>query len=352
MDRPVEPLIFTKFTSSVIAGDDAILIDPTLTERVDWEVELAVVIGRTARNIDASVALDQVAGYTAANDVSARDLQFRDGQWVRGKSLDTFCPLGPVLVTPDEIDDYPQNLAVQTVVNGEVMQDSNTKEMIFDVATLISYCSRSFTLNPGDVILTGTPWGCGEFMSPKRSLSDGDLVTVSVQGIGQLSNPGPIHLIEEADMPGLTMRNVRAYRHSPSQGHALVRLTDMYSGTRSQPEGLSWNRSRGTARWSDQRVQVVVIRASDSNVYQVTVQTGEPDRLDSVIDGPYLISGSHPLAVLVAFIRDCMWAAPSIAAPGSRAARALRRRRNRLINIMDGAEAQARDDLLARSSSS
>jgi 2-keto-4-pentenoate hydratase/2-oxohepta-3-ene-1,7-dioic acid hydratase in catechol pathway len=133
-----------------------------------------------------------VFGYTVANDVSARDVQFGDGQWVRGKSLDTFCPLGPVVVTADEIED-PQSLGLRTRVNGELVQDSSTSEMVFGVAELVSYCSHSFTLEPGDVILTGTPWGCGEFMDPPRSLAPGDVVEVEVDGIGTLRNP-----VEEA----------------------------------------------------------------------------------------------------------------------------------------------------------
>jgi 5-carboxymethyl-2-hydroxymuconate isomerase len=187
LDLPAEPLIFTKFVTSVNAPNGDIVVDPTLTSRVDWEVELGVVIGARARHVPRDMALSYVAGYVVANDVSARDLQFRDTQWVRGKSLDTFCPLGPVLVSADEIPD-PQALRLQTTVNGELMQDSSTSEMIFDVAELISFCSRSFTLEPGDLLLTGTPWGCGEFMTPKRSLGDGDLVTTSVERIGELAN--------------------------------------------------------------------------------------------------------------------------------------------------------------------
>jgi 2-keto-4-pentenoate hydratase/2-oxohepta-3-ene-1,7-dioic acid hydratase in catechol pathway len=185
---PERPVVFAKFPSSVITAGDPIPIDEELTERVDWEVELAVVIGSEARRVEEADALSYVRGYTVANDVSARDLQFADRQWVRGKSLDGFCPLGPELVTPDEIPD-PQSLALRTTVNGEVMQDSSTSEMLFSVAELIEFCSRSFTLEPGDVLLTGTPWGCGEFMEPKRSLQPGDVVEVSVEGIGSLRNP-------------------------------------------------------------------------------------------------------------------------------------------------------------------
>jgi 2-keto-4-pentenoate hydratase/2-oxohepta-3-ene-1,7-dioic acid hydratase in catechol pathway len=185
MEPPAQPLVFAKFPTSVIGPDEEIRIPRGLTERVDWEVELAAVIGTPASGVAVEDALSYVRGYTIGNDVSARDLQFADVQWVRGKSLDTFCPLGPELV---ELDD-PQNLKLTTRVNGEVMQDSSTAEMIFGVAELISFCSRSFTLEPGDVILTGTPWGCGEFMEPKRSLKHGDVVECEIEGIGVLRNP-------------------------------------------------------------------------------------------------------------------------------------------------------------------
>jgi 2-keto-4-pentenoate hydratase/2-oxohepta-3-ene-1,7-dioic acid hydratase in catechol pathway len=188
MERPVRPLVFSKLRSSVIGQDDAIRIDREITEQVDWEVELGVVIGRRASRVSASDALGAVFGYTVANDVSARDVQFGDGQWVRGKSLDTFCPLGPVVVTADEIGD-PQSLALRTRVNGELVQDSSTAEMIFGVAELISFCSHSFTLEPGDIMLTGTPWGCGAFMDPPRFLAPGDVVETEVEGIGTLRNP-------------------------------------------------------------------------------------------------------------------------------------------------------------------
>lgn len=185
---PARPLVFAKFPSSVIGPEDAIAIDATVTERVDWEVELAVVVGRTMRRVARSEALDHVFGYTVANDVSARDVQFADEQWVRGKSLDTFCPLGPVIVTADELGD-PQSLALRTRVNGEVVQESTTTEMIFSVAELLSFLSHSFTLDPGDVVLTGTPWGVGEFMDPPRHLAVGDVVEVEIDGIGTLRNP-------------------------------------------------------------------------------------------------------------------------------------------------------------------
>jgi len=185
MTPPDNPLVFSKFTTSLIGDGDEIRIPKGVTARVDWEVELAVVIDRDARDVAEVDALSYVRGYTVANDVSARDLQFADVQWVRGKSLDTFCPLGSELV---QVDD-PQNLRLTTKVNGEVVQDSNTSEMVFGVAQLISFCSHSFTLEAGDVILTGTPWGCGEFMEPRRSLKHGDVVECEVEGVGALRNP-------------------------------------------------------------------------------------------------------------------------------------------------------------------
>ena len=184
---PERPLVFAKVPSSVAGPGDDIVIDRALTERVDWEVELAVVVGTPMRDVPAGRALEHVFGYTVANDVSARDVQFADGQWVRGKSFDTFCPVGPAIVTGDEIAD-PQRLRLTTTVNGERVQDSSTAEMVFGVAELLSFCSRSFTLSPGDLVLTGTPWGCGEFMDPPRSLRHGDVVECAVEGIGTLRN--------------------------------------------------------------------------------------------------------------------------------------------------------------------
>lgn len=187
LEEPARPLVFAKFPSSAIGPDEAIVIDSRLTARVDWEVELGVVIGRRATRVAAADALDHVFGYTVANDVSARDVQFADGQWVRGKSLDTFCPIGPVVVTRGDLPN-PQQLRLTTRVNGETVQDSSTAEMVFGVAELIEFCSASFTLDPGDLLITGTPWGCGEFMSPPRSLKDGDTVEVEAEGIGALRN--------------------------------------------------------------------------------------------------------------------------------------------------------------------
>lgn len=188
VDPPQSPIIFAKFPTSVIGPGEAIRWDPTLTSQVDFEAELAVVIGRRARYVTQAEALDYVVGYTICNDVSARDLQFGDRQWVRGKSLDSFCPLGPYLVTRDEIAD-PQKLAIRCTVNGELMQNSNSSEMIFDVRYLIEYISRAFTLLPGDIITTGTPDGVGVFRSPQLFLKDGDTVAIEIEGLGQLSNP-------------------------------------------------------------------------------------------------------------------------------------------------------------------
>jgi 2-keto-4-pentenoate hydratase/2-oxohepta-3-ene-1,7-dioic acid hydratase in catechol pathway len=187
VDPPDQPVIFTKFTTAVIGPGAEIRWDPTLSSEVDYEVELAIVIGRTARRVAAEDALKVVAGYTVCNDVSARNLQFSDGQWVRGKSLDTFCPLGPWVVTVDEIKD-PQALPVRTTLNGTVMQDSTTAEMIFGVRDLIAFASRAFTLLPGDVIITGTPPGVGVFRDPPVYLGDGDEITVEVVGVGALTN--------------------------------------------------------------------------------------------------------------------------------------------------------------------
>lgn len=188
-DVPTAPIIFAKFPSSIIGNSDTITWSESITTQVDWEGELAVVIGKKARNVKEEDALKHVFGYTIANDVSARDLQLRqDSQWTRGKSLDTFCPLGPWVVTRDEIPD-PHNLSVKTKVNGKVRQDGNTKDFIFNIPFLISYCSRMFTLEPGDLILTGTPPGVGEGLKPPTYLKDGDTVTITIDGIGELTNP-------------------------------------------------------------------------------------------------------------------------------------------------------------------
>jgi 2,4-didehydro-3-deoxy-L-rhamnonate hydrolase len=186
-EPPPAPLIFSKWPSSVIGPGAEIRWDPALTSQVDYEAELGVVIGRTARRVSEADALDYVLGYTCVDDVSARDLQFGDGQWVRGKSLDTFCPMGPVLVTTDEIPD-PQALAIACYVNGRTLQQASTADMYFGVATIISHCSQAFTLEPGDVIATGTPAGVGVFRDPPILLGDGDEVVVEIEGIGRLVN--------------------------------------------------------------------------------------------------------------------------------------------------------------------
>ena len=184
---PVAPLIFAKLPTSVIGHGDEIRWDPAMTSQVDYEAELAVVIGRRARRVSEAEALGYVLGYTCLNDVSARDLQLGDGQWVRGKSLDTFCPMGPLVVTSDDIPD-PGDLAISCTVNGESLQAARTSEMFFSVAAIISHASQAFTLEPGDVIATGTPAGVGIFRRPPRFLTDGDVVTVTVEHIGALTN--------------------------------------------------------------------------------------------------------------------------------------------------------------------
>ncbi len=188
---PQQPVVFMKPTSTLLNPGEPILVpaccDPE--GEVDYECELAVVIGRPARNVSKEDALSYVLGYTAANDVSARKWQFMPGgQWIRGKSFDTFCPLGPVLVTSDEITD-PQSLRIRTILNGETMQDHTTGDMVFSVAELISFLSQDTTLLPGTVILTGTPQGVGVCRDPKVWLKPGDKVVVELEKIGRLENP-------------------------------------------------------------------------------------------------------------------------------------------------------------------
>lgn len=182
-----DPILFTKYPSSIVGPGAPITWRAADSAQVDYEAELAVVIGRRVRDVAERDALDAALGYTCLNDVSARDLQVRDGQWVRAKSLDSFCPIGPWLVTRDELPD-PGDLAIRCTVNGEVRQDSRTREMIHGVASLIAFCSRFFTLEPGDVIATGTPGGVGAFRDPPLFLRDGDVVAVSIEGIGTLEN--------------------------------------------------------------------------------------------------------------------------------------------------------------------
>lgn len=184
---PGSPLVFAKFPSSIASPGADVVWSRAVTDMVDYEAELGVVIGSTARNVTVERALDHVFGYCCVNDVSARDLQVGDGQWVRSKSLDTFCPFGPVLVTADEVGD-PQSLDIVCTVNGEVRQSSNTSQMFFSVAEIIAHCSRTMTLQPGDLITTGTPGGVGMFQDPPRLLSDGDEMIVEIEGLGRLVN--------------------------------------------------------------------------------------------------------------------------------------------------------------------
>lgn len=186
---PEYPIFFTKPSSTVVGPDAAIEVNTDVTKEVDWEVELTVVIGPGGTNIPRASALDHVFGYTIANDVSARDLQFRHGgQWFKGKGLDTFCPLGPWIVTADEVAD-PANLDVLLRVNGIEKQHSNTSKLIFDIPTTIASLSEGLTLEAGDLILTGTPEGVGFARKPPEFLEDGDVVECEVSGIGVLRNP-------------------------------------------------------------------------------------------------------------------------------------------------------------------
>ena len=193
---PNRPTLFTKFTTSVNDPGGQIRWDPALTKKVDYEAELAVVIGKRARRVQASDAYDYVFGYTCLNDVTARDLQKGDGQWVRGKSLDTFCPMGPVVVTTDELPD-PHSLSIQTWVNGELQQSSNTKHLIHNVPNLVAFCSAAFTLEPGDIITTGTPGGVGFHRTPPTFLEPGDHIVVEIENIGRLENTvGPYLMVD------------------------------------------------------------------------------------------------------------------------------------------------------------
>jgi len=186
-ELPKAPLLFAKWPNTLIGSGETIVL-PHEAHEVDYEAELGVVIDRRTRGVTERDALDAVRGYVCLNDVSARDLQFADQQWTRGKSPDTFCPVGPHLVAREQIED-PQRLAIRCVLNGETMQDSSTSQMVFSVAEIIAYISRTITLEPGDLIATGTPAGVGIFRNPKVLLKDGDEVTVEVQGLGALTNP-------------------------------------------------------------------------------------------------------------------------------------------------------------------
>ena len=186
MPYPDAPLIFLKATTSVIAPGDPVMIPPNAPDEVDYEVELALVIGKEARNVSESDAMDYLFGYTALNDVSARDCQMKfDKQWTRAKSFDTFAPMGPCIQTEGD----PDQVQVRTRLNGEVMQDSNSSDMIFSSRALISYLSHQFTLLPGTVIATGTPQGIGWARKPQVFMKDGDTIEIEVEGVGILSNP-------------------------------------------------------------------------------------------------------------------------------------------------------------------
>jgi len=186
MEIPKWPLLFAKWPSSVIGPGSPIVL-PHQATQVDWEAELGVVIGKRAQRVPEAEALDYVAGYCCANEVSARDIQFADGQWTRGKSFDTFCPVG-ALTPATEVPD-PQALGIRCLLNGNVMQSSSTGQMVFTVAEVIAFVSDGITLEPGDLILTGTPPGVGLGQKPPLYLKDGDEVTVEIDGLAPLTNP-------------------------------------------------------------------------------------------------------------------------------------------------------------------
>ena len=186
-EPPSAPLLFAKWPNALIGPGEPIVL-PRVSKQVDYEAELGVVIGKRVRRVPEENALEAVRGYICLNDVSARDLQFSDGQWTRGKSADTFCPVGPKVVPAADVPD-PQALGIRCVLNGQVMQDSTTANMIFTVAEIIAYASATMTLEPGDLIATGTPAGVGVFRDPPVLLKDGDEVTIEIDGLGSLTNP-------------------------------------------------------------------------------------------------------------------------------------------------------------------
>jgi 2-keto-4-pentenoate hydratase/2-oxohepta-3-ene-1,7-dioic acid hydratase in catechol pathway len=183
---PAAPLFFAKYTSSLIGPGEPIVI-PSVVGQADYEAELGVVIGRTVKKVSKENALEAVKGYLVANDVSARDLQFADKQWTRGKSPDTFCPVGPM--TPASAVADPHGLSIRAILNGDVMQDSSTSNLIFGIDEIISYASQTSTLEEGDLILTGTPAGVGVFRDPQRLLQPGDEITIEIEGLGSITNP-------------------------------------------------------------------------------------------------------------------------------------------------------------------
>jgi 2-keto-4-pentenoate hydratase/2-oxohepta-3-ene-1,7-dioic acid hydratase in catechol pathway len=184
---PEWPILFSKWPNTLIGPSEPIVM-PTITEQVDYEAELGVVIGSRVKHVSVENALEAVAGYLCLNDVSARDIQFGDKQWVRGKSPDTFCPVGPRLVPASEVPD-PQALPIRAILNGEVLQDSNTSNMVFGVAEIVSFVSQLITLEPGDLIATGTPAGVGVFRDPPIFLKPGDEIRIEIEGLGELTNP-------------------------------------------------------------------------------------------------------------------------------------------------------------------
>ncbi len=184
---PERPILFAKWPNTLIGPGEPIVV-PAISQQVDYEAELGVVIGQRVKGASADNALDAVAGYVCVNDVSARDLQFADGQWVRGKSPDTFCPVGPRLVPASKIPD-PQALGIRAVLNGETMQESTTGNMVFGVAEIVAFVSQAITLEPGDLIATGTPAGVGAFRDPPVFMQPGDEITIEIDGVGALTNP-------------------------------------------------------------------------------------------------------------------------------------------------------------------
>ena len=186
VELPEEPLLFAKWPNALVGPGDPIVIPPHVT-KCDYEAELGVVLGATAKRVSKENALEAVRGYVCANDVSARDLQFKDGQWTRGKSVDTFCPVGPLVPAADVGD--PHALRIRAIVSGDVLQDSTTANLIFGVDEILSFASQTLTLEPGDLILTGTPAGVGVFRRPQRLLEPGDEVTIEIEKVGSLTNP-------------------------------------------------------------------------------------------------------------------------------------------------------------------
>jgi len=185
-ETPAFPVIFAKWPSCVIGPNDSIPM-PKISDKIDWEVELAIIIGKICKEVKESNALEYIAGYTIANDVTARDLQHEDGQWIRGKSLDSFCPMGPCIVTRDELGDA-QGLQLYTKINGVMKQNSTTSNMMFNVSQIIAHLSKAFTLEPGDVIITGTPSGVGFVRNPPEYLKAGDKIEQYIEKIGYLHN--------------------------------------------------------------------------------------------------------------------------------------------------------------------